>query len=77
MLALGQGQVDVTDLFKAAPLGEWRTMKVRLSCLRDAGADLAAVEQPWGLRAAGAFGVTVENIRLASNEGDTICPTTR
>ena len=77
MLALGQGQVDVTDLFKAAPLGEWRTMKVRLSCLRDAGADLAAVEQPWGLRAAGAFGVTVENIRLASNEGDAICPTTR
>ncbi|WP_087121796.1 exo 1,3/1,4-beta-D-glucan glucohydrolase, partial [Brevundimonas sp. SH203] len=74
MLTLGQGQVDVTDLFKAAPLGEWRTMKVRLSCLRDRGADLAAVDQPWGLRAAGPFAATVENIRLASNEGDAICP---
>ena len=44
--------------------------------LRDAGANLAAVEQPWGLRSNGAFGVTVENIRLASNEGATVCPTT-
>ncbi|MCK6104202.1 MULTISPECIES: glycoside hydrolase family 3 protein [unclassified Brevundimonas] len=76
-LALGDGQVDLTSLFKAAPLGEWRTLKVRLSCLRDAGANLAAVEQPWGLRSNGAFAVTVENIRLASNEGDTVCPTTR
>ncbi|WP_419756132.1 glycoside hydrolase family 3 protein [Brevundimonas sp.] len=75
-LALGDGQVDLTSLFKAAPLGEWRTLKVRLSCLRDAGANLAAVEQPWGLRSNGAFGVTVENIRLASNEDDTVCPTT-
>lgn len=75
VLALDEGQVDVTTLFKAAPIGEWRTMKVRLSCLRDAGAELSAVEAPWGLRASGAFGVTVENIRLASNEGDTVCPT--
>ena len=74
MLTLGQGRVDVTALFNAAPLGQWRTLKVRLSCLRDAGANLAAVDQPWGLSASGGLGVTVEDIRLGSNEGDAVCP---
>ncbi|MDZ4371469.1 MAG: exo 1,3/1,4-beta-D-glucan glucohydrolase, partial [Phenylobacterium sp.] len=74
MLTLGAGQVDVTSIFNAAPLGQWRTLKVRLSCLRDAGANLSAVDQPWGLSSTGVFGVTVEDIRLGSNEGDAICP---
>ncbi|MCV0413862.1 MAG: hypothetical protein K5831_03165 [Brevundimonas sp.] len=74
MLTLGSGQVDVSAIFQAAPLGEWRTLKTPLSCLKDAGADLAAVDQPWGLRSAGAFGVTVEDIRLGSDEGDAVCP---
>ena len=73
-LTLGQAQVDVTSIFNGAPLGQWRTLKVPLSCLRVAGADLTAVDQPWGLRAADALGVTVEDIRLGSDEGDTICP---
>ncbi|WP_426017218.1 glycoside hydrolase family 3 protein [Brevundimonas sp. DWR2-3-1b1] len=74
-LTLGAGSVDITSLLNAAPVGEWRTLKVRLSCLRDSGTDLAAVDQPWGLRTAADFAVTVEDIRLASNEGDAVCPT--
>ncbi|MDQ1153258.1 exo 1,3/1,4-beta-D-glucan glucohydrolase [Brevundimonas sp. SORGH_AS_0993] len=74
-LTLGGGHVNLTSLFSAAPRGEWRTIKVRLSCLRDAGADMSGVEQPWGLKSDKAFGVTVENIRLAANEGDAVCPT--
>ena len=74
MLTLGEGQVDVTAIFNAAPLGQWSMLKAPLSCLRDAGANLAAVDQPWGLRSAGALGVTVEDIRLGSDEGDTVCP---
>ena len=73
-LTLGLGAVDVTSILQAAPLGEWRTMKVRLSCLRDAGAVIAAVDQPWGLRAMGRLSLAVEDIRLASNEGDAVCP---
>ena len=73
-LTLGAGAVDVTAILAAAPIGEWRTLKVRLSCLRDAGADVGAVDQPWGLRAAGDLAVAVEEIQLASNEGDTVCP---
>ena len=74
-LTLGAGSVDISSLIAAAPVGEWRTLKVRLSCLRDRGADIAAVDQPWGLRTAADFAVTVEDIRLASNEGDAVCPT--
>ncbi|MFA4939112.1 exo 1,3/1,4-beta-D-glucan glucohydrolase [Brevundimonas sp.] len=74
-LTLGAGSVDITSLVNAAPVGEWRTLKVRLSCLRDHGTDIAAVDQPWGLRTAADFIVTVEDIRLASNEGDAVCPT--
>lgn len=74
-LTLGAGSVDISSLIAAAPVGEWRTLKVRLSCLRDAGADIAAVDQPWGLRTNADFAVTVEDIRLASNEGDAVCPT--
>lgn len=74
-LTLGAGSVDISSLIGAAPVGEWRTLKVRLSCLRDRGADIAAVDQPWGLRTDADFAVTVEDIRLASNEGDAVCPT--
>ncbi|MBN9465588.1 MAG: glycoside hydrolase family 3 C-terminal domain-containing protein [Brevundimonas sp.] len=74
-LVLGAGAVDISRLINATPVGQWRTLKVRLSCLRDHGADIAAVDQPWSLRTAADFAVTVEDIRLASNEGDAVCPT--
>lgn len=74
-LGLGQATVDVTELFGAAPMGEWRTIKVRLSCFRDAGADLSAVERPFQLATGGAAAVSVSEIQLASNESDTVCPT--
>ncbi|MBB5771690.1 beta-glucosidase [Brevundimonas vesicularis] len=74
-LTLGAGSVDISSLIATASVGEWLTLKVRLSCLRDRGADIAAVDQPWGLRTNADFAVTVEDIRLASNEGDAVCPT--
>ncbi len=76
LLTIGAGEVDITRLLTADPAGEWREVKVRLSCLAENGADLATLDQPWGLRSEGAFAVTVEEIRLASNEGDAVCPTT-
>jgi len=73
-LQLQGGSVDLTSLFNAAPLGEWQSVKIRLSCFRDAGANLAAVETPFQLGTSGAFSVSVSEVRLASNENDTICP---
>lgn len=73
-LTLGDGSVDITSILRSAPIGEWRVIKVRLSCLRDTGAAIAAVDRPWGLQASGTMTVAVEDIRLASNEGDAVCP---
>lgn len=70
---VGGGLVDVSSVF-AQGVGEWRTIKVRLSCLRDAGANLSAVNEPFALVTAAPFAITVEDIQLASNEGDAICP---
>ena len=73
-LSLGQGRVDLTDLLKAAPAQQWRSVKVRLSCFRNAGADLAHVETPFQLASSAAVTVSIAEVRLASNESDTICP---
>jgi len=78
MLGMGgdrdQGLVDITSILAAAPRGEWRQMKVRLSCLRDAGADMSAVSQPFVLTAEGPLSLAVESIRLEANEADAVCP---
>ncbi|MFN3668195.1 MAG: glycoside hydrolase family 3 N-terminal domain-containing protein [Brevundimonas sp.] len=71
---MNQTALDLTPVMTSAPIGEWRTVKVRLSCFRDAGADLAAVERPFILSTDEAFAVSVSEIQLASNEGDAICP---
>ena len=73
-LGMGSTAVPVTDLLAAAPTGEWRTMKVRLSCFRDAGANMASADVPFVLAATGGLTITVEDIRLAPNNNDTVCP---
>jgi beta-glucosidase len=73
-LGVGAGRLDVTSLFREASAGQWGSVKIRLSCFRDAGADVSAVDQPFSLSTDAAFAVTIEDIRLASNEGDAICP---
>jgi len=74
VLSVDQGHLDVTDLMRRAPLGQWQTVKIRLSCFADAGARLGAVETPFQIRSSAALTVSVSEIRLASNENDTICP---
>jgi len=74
VLTMGQGDIDVTDIFRDAPIGQWRTIKVRLSCFRDAGTDVGAVELPFQLATSEAFTVSVSEIRLDANQNDTICP---
>ncbi|WP_417231942.1 glycoside hydrolase family 3 N-terminal domain-containing protein [Brevundimonas sp.] len=73
-LAVGQGGVDATSILDAAPVGEWRTLKVRLSCFQAAGSDIAAVGEPFRLSTNGGLTLSVSEIRLAPNENDTVCP---
>jgi beta-glucosidase len=69
-----QHGLDLTPILTGAASGQWQTVKVRLSCFRDAGADLTSLERPFQLTTNGRMTLSVSEIRLASNEGDAICP---
>jgi beta-glucosidase len=71
-LGLGKSSVDVSRLLPMP--GEVATLKVKLSCLRAAGADLAAVTEPVVLSTSGAAAVTILDLRITSNTGDAVCP---
>ncbi len=71
---MGGGAVDLTSTLAAASLGEWRTIKVELSCLRAAGARVAGVDTPFALRASNAVTLSISEVQLAANENDTVCP---
>jgi beta-glucosidase len=68
--------LDLTQTFKSAAHGEWRTLSVPLTCLTAADADLKDVEAPFALATGGRFGVTIADVRLVT-PGDgaaTHCP---
>ena len=66
--------VDVTSTLSGAKLGEWRTAKIKLSCFKAKGADVAHVSSPFSLSTSGRMTLTFTELRLASNEGDAFCP---
>ena len=79
-MAIGCGEscgatVDVTSTFSGAKLGEWRTAKIKLSCFKAKGVDMTRVTAPFALMTTGRMSITFTEIRLASNEGDAVCPT--
>ena len=69
-----QHGLNLTPILAGAANGQWQTVKVRLSCFREAGADLTSLERPFQLTTSGRMTLSVSEIRLASNEGDAICP---
>jgi beta-glucosidase len=68
------GTVDVTPLMIATAGAEWRSVKIKLSCFRAAGAKMEHVTAPFVVSTAGTFALSVTEVRLASNEGDAVCP---
>jgi beta-glucosidase len=68
------GTLDVSNLVKAAKPGEWRSAKIKLSCFQAVGAKMDHVTAPFVIGTTAPFGVTLTEVRLASNEGDAICP---
>jgi beta-glucosidase len=66
------GAVDLTRML-SEQVGQWRTVKIKLSCFKQAGADMAKFSG-LSLAAKGPAAVTVSDIRLATNDGDAVCP---
>jgi beta-glucosidase len=67
------GRVDLAPLL-ASGGGDWRTLKIKLSCLRRAGADMGRIRRPFVLRSSAAASVAVSDVRLATNDNDAVCP---
>jgi beta-glucosidase len=61
----GGAMLDVTQIFKSAQPGNWRTLSIPLSCFTAAGADLAEVVVPFAVETSGPFGLTISEVRLA------------
>jgi beta-glucosidase len=68
------GTLDVSTLLKAVKPGEWRSVKIKLSCFQAAGAKMDHVTAPFAVSTGGPFSLSLTEVRLASNEGDAICP---
>ncbi len=66
--------VDLTATLDGAAIGEWRTLKVKLACLRDAGADVARVIEPFALSTAGRLRLSLSSVQLASDPAGAVCP---
>ena len=76
-IACGPGcgaDTDVTALLASAPVGVWRTTKIKLSCFLATGVDMTQITAPFRLVTRGRLSLTISEIRLRPNTGDAICP---
>jgi beta-glucosidase len=71
----GNAALEVAHLLRAATAVDgWQTLKIRLSCFREAGTVLSAIDAPFALRTAGHLGLTLRTVRLVSDPAGAICP---
>jgi beta-glucosidase len=61
----GGAMLDVSRAFGGKSIGVWRTLRIPVSCLRAAGAELGSVEVPFALETAGPLSVTIQEVSLA------------
>jgi beta-glucosidase len=69
------GAVDLTGLLAGLPPDEWRTVRVRLRCFAEKGADMARIDAPLHLSTGGSFALGLASVRLLpATEGAADCP---
>ena len=66
--------LDVSRLIGATPMGQWRSVKIKLACFRESAADLSKVTAPWAFRTTGRLGLSFADVALVANNGDAVCP---
>jgi beta-glucosidase len=66
--------LDLTETFRSAGPGVWKTLTVPLVCLKKLGATLSVVNAPLVLDSAGPFAVSFDDIRIVPQAGATDCP---
>ena len=73
-LSIGWGKLDVSPVLAAAPVAEWRSLKVPLKCFQAAGTDVTKVAEPFLLGTAGALTLTVQGVKLTTDPAGAVCP---
>jgi beta-glucosidase len=66
-------RIDVSKAL-TAPVGQWATLKVKLDCYVAAGMDPKAIGVPFGLSTQGPLSISYSSVKIASDEGDAVCP---
>jgi len=67
--------LNLTETFRSAGTGTWKTLTVPLICLKKLGATLSSVTAPMALESDGAFGISFDDIRITrQNGGAASCP---
>lgn len=71
-LSFGGAAVEVAPVIAAD--GTWHQIRVPLKCFKAAGADLAAVKQPFALSSEAGTAITIADVRLATDPAGAACP---
>ncbi|MGA7615708.1 MAG: exo 1,3/1,4-beta-D-glucan glucohydrolase [Thermoanaerobaculia bacterium] len=70
-----RGSVDVSAILRTLPPREWKTVRIRLRCLEEAGAEMTRINRPLQISTDGTLGLRLSNVRLVpASEGKVLCP---
>ena len=70
-----RGSLPVTRELAAAPIGQWRHLKIPLACFVGRGADMSRISAPFYLATGGELELSVASIRLETGtDGLMACP---
>lgn len=69
------GALDVTDEMGMMPLEQWITIRIRLRCFEDAGADMTRIDTPFQIATEGELALAFSDVKLVSlADGSAPCP---
>jgi beta-glucosidase len=72
-IGFGRQRADIEPMVSGSAAGTWQSVKLRLSCFQGDRAGVTAVEAPFSLRSTGTLKVSLSDIRLISNDGNSSC----
>jgi beta-glucosidase len=61
------GSLNMTQLFKTVPKGQWFRVSFKINCFKEAGANLAHIVAPLVVATKGAFKMSFADVRLLKN----------
>jgi len=72
-LSLAGGALDLRPELLAGAPGQWRAVKIKLACFRQAGADLTNVGRPFSVETAGRLSLSLRSVALATDPAGSVC----